>query len=137
MMLKVLSAITFVCCVSIFADAANAQTDPISVKFEVDRKEVHQPFKIQISLNGLVLEPKIENGSFVFPSEFLNQEIVDVRFTSGEYDLFYEGVDVSKFNGEIVFGFENLGVGEDCNRTKPSPDAKPITIYWLEFHPKN
>jgi hypothetical protein len=137
MRIKIFSAVTCAFLALVFADAANAQTDPISVKFEVDGKEVHQPFNIQISLNGLVLEPEIRNSGFVFPPEFLNQEKVNVRFISGKYNLFYEGVYMTKFNGEMVFGLENLPAGEDCNRTKPSPDAKPMMIYWLEFHPKN
>ncbi|HEV2915303.1 MAG TPA: hypothetical protein VGX92_18635 [Pyrinomonadaceae bacterium] len=136
MRINAFKAIAFACCALMFTGAANAQVAPISVKFKVDGKEVHQPFKIKISLNGLVLEPKIKNGDFVFPPEFRNQEKVDVRFTSGEYDLFYEGVYVSKINGEMVFALENLPPGEDCNRTKPSPDAKPMMVYWLEFHPK-
>ncbi|HEV7373973.1 MAG TPA: hypothetical protein VGN95_04605 [Pyrinomonadaceae bacterium] len=49
---KLLISIILACCALLFTYTVNAQTDPIKVQLEVDGKEVHQSFKIEISLNG-------------------------------------------------------------------------------------
>lgn len=123
----------------LMAKAANGQTEPIKVKFEVDGKESHQPFRIQLVLNKLVLKVKVENGSFFLPGELANQEKVDVRFISGKYDLYYDDVYLTKFSNvaEFVFGVDNKPFDEDHLRVAPPPGQELQFVYYLEFSPKD
>jgi hypothetical protein len=133
MKVKLLISITLACCALLFSNTANAQTDPIKVQFEVDGKEVHQSFRIEISLNGLVLKPKIEKGSFLFPPELLSQEKVNLRFISGKYDLSFENIPVKNFSGGLTFGVDNKPFEEENLPSEPLPNKKLALIYYISF----
>ena len=139
MKIKLVSLGLIVFSVLLLAKAANGQTEPIKVKFKIDGEESHQPFRIQLVLNQLVLKVKVENGSFFLPGELANQEKVDVRFISGKYDLYYDDVHLSKFSdgGEFVFGVDNKPFDEDHLRDAPPPSKELQFVYYLEFSPNN
>jgi hypothetical protein len=132
--LKSLCIVVLICCAATFPGAANAQTGaPIKVKFEVDDKEGNEPFKILLSAEGsATFEPSVSDGSFVFPPELRNAKEVRLRFISGEYDLDYEDVDISKFDGEMVFGVDNAPFDKDRLDGHSDPDKELILIYYLE-----
>lgn len=139
MKIKLVSLGLIILSVLLMAQAANGQTEPIKVKFIVDGEEVHQPFKIQLVLNQLVLKPRIKDGSFFLPGELANQEKVDVRFISGKYDLYYDDVYLTKFSdgGEFVFGVDNKPFDEDHLRDAPPPGRELQFVYYLTFMPRN
>ncbi len=134
MRFKSLCLVMLICCSAAFSSVVNAQTDdPIKVKFEVDDKENNRPFKILLSVGGsAIFEPPITDSSFVFPPELRNAEWVRLRFISGEYDLVYEDVHISKFAGEMVFGVDNAPFSEDRPDSNRDPNKKVILIYYLE-----
>ena len=108
-----------------------AQNDAVKVNFEVDDKEVNQSFKLMLSVPGSpVFEPVISKKSFVFPPELRNSTWVQVRFVSGEYDLEYQDVHISKFDGEMIFGVDNAPF--DDERVGDQPTRELILIYYLD-----
>jgi hypothetical protein len=139
MKIKLISLGLIIFSVMLLANAANGQTEPIKVRFQIDGEESHQPFRIQLVLNQLVLKPEVKNDSFFLPGELANQEKVDVRFISGKYDLYYDDVHLSKFSdgGEFVFGVDNKPFDEDHLRATPPPGQKLQFVYYLEFLPKD
>lgn len=129
---NLLFSIVLACCALAFGETANAQTDQIKVRFRVDGKEVHHPFRIEISLNGFVLKPKVENGSFPYPAELLNDEKVDLRFISGKYDLDFENVPLKKFH-DIVISVDNRPFAEENLSSDPPPDKELVFIYSISY----
>jgi hypothetical protein len=134
MRLKSLCIVVLVCHAAAFPGAVNAQTGgPIKVKFEVDNKESSRPFKVLLSVEGsAIFEPPISGGSFVFPPELRNAEEVRLRFISGEYDLDYGDVHISKFDGEMVFGVDNAPFDKNRLGSSRDPNKELILIYYLE-----
>jgi hypothetical protein len=134
MRFKSLCLVVLICYSAACSSAVNAQTDdPIKVKFEVDDKKNNQPFKILLSVGGsAIFELPITDSSFVFPPELRNAEWVRLRFISGEYDLDYEDVHISKFAGEMVFGVDNAPFNEDRLDSNRAPNKELILIYYLE-----
>jgi hypothetical protein len=111
-----------------------AQDNPIKVKFEIDGKEIHQPFKILLSVKGsAIFEPAITDGSFIFPLELRSYEKVSLRLVYKEYDLDYGDVYPSKFNGEMVFGVDNKPFDEENLPSNPPPGKELILIYYIKF----
>jgi hypothetical protein len=139
MKIKLVSLGLIVFSALLLAKAANGQTEPIKVKFEIDGEEVQQRFKIQLLLNQLVLEPKVERSSFFLPGELVNQESVDVRFISGKYDLLYEDVHLSKFSdgAEFVFGVDNKPFDEDHLRDAPPRGEELQFVYYVRFESRD
>ena len=129
---KLLISIILTCCALLFVETAKAQTNPIKVHFRVDGEEVHQPSRIEISLNGLVLKPKVENESFIFPPEFWNEEKIALRFISGKYDLDFENIPLKKFN-EIDIGVDNKPFEEENLPSEPIPDKELVFIYYISM----
>jgi hypothetical protein len=57
-----------------------------------------------------------------------------VRFTSGKYDLLFESVYLSKFEGEWVIGVDNKPY--EADNAASAQAGKPIKqIYYINFHP--
>jgi hypothetical protein len=129
---KLLISIILACCALTFVETVNAQTNPIKVRFRVDGKEVHQPFKIEISHNGFVLKPKVENDTFFYPPEFLNDEKVNLRFVSGKYDLDFGNIPLKEFN-EIDIGVDNKPFEEENLPSETSPDKELAFIYYISM----
>lgn len=136
MRLKSLCIVVLICCAASFPGVVNAQTDsPIKVKFVVDDEESNKPFKILLSVEGsAIFEPPISDSSFVFPPELRNAKEVRLRFISGEYDLDFVDVHISKFEGKMVFGVDNAPFDKDrLNLNDHSAlDKELILIYYLE-----
>ena len=135
MRITICSAILVIGCAFLFSIAANAQTDSIKVKFEIDGKESHQPFRILLSANGASFEPPIIDNSFTFPPELRSHEKVGVRFICGKYDLNYGEVNLSKFSGEMIFGIDKKPFAEENLPTEPPPDKELVGIYYIRFEP--
>jgi len=125
-------AIPFAFFVLMWVNSAIAQTNPIKIRFEIDGKHVHQPFRIEISRNGLVLRPKITNGAFVFPPELLADEKVNLRFISGKHDLYFENVPLKTFN-DITIGVDNKPFAEGNLPIEALPNRELVLVYYISF----
>ena len=145
MRFKSFCIVVLVCYATAFSGSVDAQTNPVKIKFEVDSKESNQPFKILLSVErSAIFEPPISDNGIVFPPELRNSKWLQLRFISGEYDLYYENVHISKFDGEMTFGVDNAPFDEDRLKTifgvddegdlKSNPDLSKelILIYYLE-----
>ncbi len=121
-----------------FAGIPMKQDKPIKVSFEVDGKELKQPMKILLSVEGSIeFEPAISDGGFIFPPELKNYERVRLRFISGEYDLNFGDVYISKFSGKIIFGVDKEPFDEENVAGQRPPDGKELVgIYYIIFRPE-
>ena len=119
--------------------SVNAQNRCVAVKFEVDSKEADQPFKVLLYVDNKVIEPTVAGKSFIVPPELKGQEKVNVRFLSGDYDLFFQSVYMSKFNTDWVVGIDNPPFdNENIASETPDPPGKTLSVIWyIEFVPKD
>lgn len=120
--------------------AAAAQERSVKiVRFEVDKKTVDQPFKISLSVRGKTFEPAVNKDGFVIPADLPETETVDIRFQSGNYNLSFESVPVSKFNLDWIFGIDtNPFEPENVESVEPDPPGKELSrIYYLNFRAKD
>ena len=124
------------CCSVIFTNSVKAQTDCVKIKFEVDGKEVKQKFKIILYDNNKAIEPLVSENGFTVPLEIRNSEKVNVRFLSGEYDLFFESVYLPKFKTDWVVGIDRKPFDKD-NLPQSQPEKELLLIYYINFVPKD
>ena len=110
-----------------------AQNKRANVEFWVDDKKSEKPFKVFLSVEGsAVFEPKISNNSFELPLEFQNAEYIQLRFVSGKYDLNFDKVHISKFDGEMIFGIDNPPFDEDFSENDSELEGKLILRHYLK-----
>ena len=108
-----------------------SQSGSVKAKFEIDGKETKDKFRIVLYADGVATEPTIsDDGTFSVP--VLNVPKVNVRFISGQYDLFYEDVYVAKLRGTLTFGVTKTLSGHQalCKR-----GHKLVSSFSLEFDP--
>lgn len=112
-----------------------AQTDYVKVKFEVDGREVKQKFKIMLYVNNQVIEPMVSENGFTTLPEIRSSEKVNVRFVSGEYNLFFDSVDISAFDTDWIVGVDNKPFDkENTASEEPDPPGKELLgIYYIHF----
>jgi hypothetical protein len=109
-----------------------AQDEVIKVRFEIDGKEIHQPFKILLSVqSSAVFEPPITDDGFTLPPELRGQEKINIRLLYKKYGLDYGDIHISKFSGEMVFGIDNKPFDEERVRDH-DPKKEIMLIYYLE-----
>jgi hypothetical protein len=127
--------LTLTCCLLVVAQERAVKI----VRFEVDGKPLTQPFKISLTVRGKTTEAKATKDRFVVPSDLPESETVDVRFESGTYNLFFESVQITKFNTDWIFGIDtNPFEPENVESVEPDPPGKELSrIYYLSFHSKD
>jgi hypothetical protein len=106
-----------------------AQAGIVHAKFKVDGKESKDKFRIILYVNDEPIEPTVsDDGNFLMPVVNLNK--IDIRFISGEHDLRYDGVYVSKLRGTLTFG-----VRQDLSKVEShcKPTQKLVAQYSIEF----
>lgn len=111
-MIKIKQFLVFLL-LSLLVSQVNAQLKPVKFKFEVDGKPVKSQPKIILYVGDKKIEAEISGSSFVVPPEFQKQEKVNVHFISGKYDLLFESVYLSKFEGEWVIGVDKKPFDKD------------------------
>jgi hypothetical protein len=124
------------CYFAMFFASAGAQTDSIKVKFEIDGKRVEQSFRVLIETEGKIIEPPIVKSSFLVPSEIKGKEKVNVRFLSGEHDLYFEGVYAGKFKTNWTVGIDNKPFDVE-NLLDSASDIEVKIIYYINFEPED
>jgi hypothetical protein len=119
--------------------SVSAQSQCVNVKFEVDGKEVDQKFRVLLYVDNRVIGPTVVGKSFIVPPELKDQEKVNVRFLSGEYDLFFESVYLTKFNTDWVVGVDTPPFdNENITSENPDPPGKTLSVIWyIDFVPKD
>src|SRR2546421_10839113 len=137
--MKKTKALALVVCVLALVVSVSAQSQCVSIKFEVDGKEVDQKFKVQLYVDSKVIEPTVVGKSFIVPPELKEYEKVNVRFLSGKYDLYFESVYVTKFMTDWVVGVENPPFdSEKIASENPDPPGKTLSVIWyIDFVPKD
>src|SRR5512138_3294317 len=95
-----------ICIVWLFVFTVNGQSRSVKFRFEVDGRPIKSQPKIVFYAGDEKLAAVISGDSFIFPFQLQKQEKVDVRFISGKYDLLFESVYISKFEGEWVIGVD-------------------------------
>lgn len=111
-----------------------AQNEPIKVKFEIDGKEVQQPFRILLSgKDSAIFEPRITNDSFIFPQELRSYEKVNLRLLYKKYELDYGEIYLTKFSCDMTFGIDNKPFDEENIPSEPLPDKELKLIYYINF----
>jgi hypothetical protein len=109
-----------------------AQDEPIKVKLEIDGKEIHQPFKILLSVEGsAIFEPPITKSGFIFPLELRSYEKVNLRLLYKEYDLDYGDLP-AKFKGELIFGVDTKPFTEEHLSDNPDANKELMLIYYID-----
>src|SRR5262245_29198862 len=79
------------------------QTSSLMIRFEVDGKEVLDPkFKVLIDVDGYQIEPDYTRQGFVVPKEVGTGQEINVRFKSGEYELFFPSIKSHNFDTEWI-----------------------------------
>lgn len=136
MRFRELTALILVCCSVMLTNPTNAQTNCVKVKFEVDGKEVKQKFKILLYVNNEVIEPLMSENGFTVPPEIRHSEKVNVRFLSGEYNLFFESVYLPKFKTDWIVGIDRKPFDKE-NLPQSQPDKELLGIYYITFVPKD
>jgi hypothetical protein len=115
--------------ISVFA--AGSQSALVKAKFEIDGKESKDKFRIVLYADGVATEPTLsDDGSFSVPA--LTVQKVDVRLLSGQYNLLYENVYLTKLRGTLTFGVKEHLSTEDshCKRGQ-----ELMSSYSLNFEP--
>jgi hypothetical protein len=128
----------------IAAAAADAQTPPVRVRFEVDGKELRKPLRIFIAADWdkftpPIIEPPVRDGSFIFPPQLNGREEVSVRVVCGKYTLEFTEVEVAKFNGELIFGIDYKPFDPEYLKFGPPDEKKKrlAVIHYLRFIPES
>jgi len=136
---KAIKALVLASWLVAFVGSVNAQSQCVSVKFEVDGKEMDQKFRILLYVDNKVLEPAVIGKSFVVPPELKGQEKVNLRFLSGEHDLSFESVYVTKFKTDWVVGVDTPPFdNENLASENPDPPGKTLSVIWyIDFVPKD
>jgi hypothetical protein len=127
------------------AAAANAQTSPVRVKFEVDGKELNEPLRIFFAAHWdefkpPIIEPPVKDGGFIFPPELsgLKFEEVSVRVVCGKYTLEFTEVELAKLNGALTFGVDYKPFDPEFLKFKtPAEKKKLAVIHYIKFEPEN
>ena len=136
-MIRTLFLTAVVCGAFVLAATPTSQSEPLTVKFEVDGKELDLPIKILFSVGGSMdFEPTISNGSFAFPPELIGYEKVRLRVIAGKYDLDFGEVHLSKFSGEMIFGVDKKPFDEANLVGEPPPGKELVGINYIRFEPK-
>lgn len=135
MKLGKLCFLAFACCTVMFVKSANAQTDNVHLRFEIDGRQVNEAFRVLLYAGDRIIEPtKCVNG-FAVPSDIRDYETVNVRIFFGEHNLFFESVHVSKFRTDWTVGIDNEPFEEE-NVTSEHPDPpgqRLVLIYYINF----
>ena len=127
------------------AFAADAQTSPVRVKFEVDGKELQKPLRIFIAAHWdefkpPIIEPTVKDGGFVVPPELsgLKFEEVSVRVVCGKYTLEFTEVEVAKLTGAVTFGVDRKPFDPEFLKFKtPAEQKKLAVIHYIKFEPED
>lgn len=116
-----------------------AQDKKVEFRFEVDGKPVRQKFKVQLDIDGKIIEAKLSKNGFYLPLEFQHCktcEIFAVRFTSKKYILAFDGVYRKNFDSNWVLGIDNRPF--DVDNINISTSYENIrTLHYLGFRPKD
>ncbi len=120
--------------VAVLATQANAQAKVVKLRFEIDGKLVKRQPKMVLYADSEKVELDFSGGSFTVPSQFQNKEKVGVRFMLGKYDLLFEPVYISKFEGEWVIGVDKKPFDKD-NIASAQTGKQIKQVYYINFHP--
>ena len=117
-----------------FVITVSAQSKPVKFRFEVDGLPMKGRPKIVLYAADQKVEAAISGNSFVFPSALEKYEKVNVRFISGKYNLLFESVYLSKFEGEWVIGVDKEPFDKD-NTASAQPGRQIREIHYITFSP--
>ena len=120
--------------VALFAMTVSAQSKSVEFRFEVDGAPKKGHPRIVLYAGDEKVEASISDSDFVFPSSLQKYEKVDVRFISGKYNLLFESVYLSKFEGEWVIGVDRKPFDKD-NIASAQPGRHIREIYYINFNP--
>jgi hypothetical protein len=136
---KKIKTLALVVCALAFVGSVSAQSQCVRIKFEVDGKQVDQKFRVLLSVDNKVIEPTVVGKSFIVPPELKDQEKVNVRFLSGQYDLSFESVYLTKFNTDWIVGIDTPPFdSENIASENPDPPGKTLSVIWyIDFVPKD
>lgn len=137
--MKKIKALALAVCLLALVGSVSAQSQSVTIKFEVDGKEVDQKFRVLLYFDNKVIEPTVVEKSFIVPPELKDQEKVNVRLLSGEYDLSFESVYLTKFKTDWVVGIDNPPFDdENIASEQRNPPGKTLSVIWyIDFVPKD
>jgi hypothetical protein len=140
-----LRVVLLTCLLLTAATAADAQTSPVRIRFEVDGKELRKPVRIFIAphydaFKPPIVEPPVKDGSFVFPPELkgLKFEEVSVRVVCGKYTVEFTEVEVEKFTGQMVFGVDYRPFDPEFLKFRTAAEKKRLAVlHYVRFIPES
>src|SRR5947209_814174 len=130
MRINKLNILVVACCCAMLINSVQAQTRAVKIlKLEVDGREIHKGFKILLYVNGKEIEPMRNGNSFIIPPELQSCENVGVRFLWGKYNLFFDSVNISKFNTDWIVGVDKKPFDEENTASAVSvPPGKELLM---------
>jgi hypothetical protein len=134
MMLKKHLLLVILGVVASLAITVSAQSKSVRFKIEVDGKPIKSETKIILYFGDEKIEPITSGNSFLLPPQLQKYERVNVRFISGKYNLLFESIYLSKFEGEWVIGVDNKPFDKE-NSTSAQPGRPIKQIYYINFNP--
>jgi hypothetical protein len=103
------------------------------IRFEVDGKEVRQPFQLALYANRTWITPERVNNGFVVPTGLANAEDVKVRFQSGAYDFLINPIYRGKFSSNWIVGVDSRSYG--AAKTGPDKTKNLKVTQYIQFVP--
>jgi hypothetical protein len=121
------------------AAAADAQTSPVRVRFEVDGKELKQPLRILFAAHWdefkpPIIEPPVKDGGFTLPPALdgLKFDEVSLRVVCGKYTLEFTEVEVAKLSGALTFGVDHKPFGPEFLKFKTPAERKKLAVIYYQ-----
>lgn len=141
MIFRKLTILVLVCCsvmltVKAQTNCVRAQNNRVKFSFEVDAKPVKEKFKVQLYLDGKVIEPDMCGDSFLVPPEIEGRKDTGVRFLSDKYDLYFDPIFAHNFKIDWVVGVDNKPFEKE-NLNAEKNYEKVAIIHYLKFIPKD
>lgn len=116
-----------------FAMTVSAQSKSVEFRFEVDGVPKKGSPRVVFYAGHENLEAAISGNNFVVPPSLYKYEKVDVRFISGEYNLLFESVYLSKFEGDWVIGVDRKPFDKG-NTAAAQPCRQIREIHYINFN---
>jgi hypothetical protein len=126
--------IFLLCLLVASAAAANAQATRVRFRLEIGGKQVESHPKIILYAGDKEIQAPVVGHTFTVPPEVEKLQKVNVRFLTGKYDLFFESVYLSKFEGEWIIGVDKKPFDKE-NLASAQPRRQIRGIHYINFSP--
>ena len=127
-------SVYLICLIALLIVQVSAQAKVVKFRFEIEGKPVKVRPKVTLYAEAEKVELGVTDDHFVVPVHLEKTEKLNVRFTAGKYDLFFESVYLSKFEGEWIIGIDKKPF--DLENTASAQPGKQIKqINYINFQP--